>query len=120
LKGNSLMNPELPLNLPAMPGAYHLGGLIKIGSDNNIYLTDGDGNSCANRPRCQKGEFENSVPKSQSSNVSEGFPPAGKGRILRITQNGGVVDGGVIGRADPLDKYFADGILKVVSQHRGI
>jgi glucose/arabinose dehydrogenase len=110
LEGNSLVNPKLLLDLPATPGADHLGGVIKIGPDNNIYLTGGDGDSCANRPRCQQGDFEDSVLKSKSSNVREGNPPAGRGGILRITQNGDAVDGGVVGHTDPLDKYYAYGI----------
>lgn len=110
LEGNYLMNPKLLLDLPATPGADHLGGVIKIGPDNNIYLTGGDGDSCANRPRCQQGYFEDSVLKSQSSNILLGTHPAGRGGILRITQNGDPVDGGIIGHTDPLDKYFAYGI----------
>jgi len=84
LEGNSLVNPKLLLDLPAMPGANHLGGVIKIGPDNSIYLTSGDGDSCANRPRCQQGDFEDSVAKSQSSNVIEGNPPLRRGGILIV------------------------------------
>jgi hypothetical protein len=69
----------------------------------------------ANRPRCQQVDLEDSVLKSQSSSVREGNPSAGRGGILRITQNGAAVDGGVIGHADPLDKYFAYGIPKMAS-----
>ena len=39
---NKLTNPKLLLDLPALPGPRHAGGVISIGPDNNIYLTIGD------------------------------------------------------------------------------
>lgn len=110
LEENSLVNPKLLLDLPAKPGADHMGGVIKIGPDNNLYLTGGDGDSCANRPRCQQGVFEGSVLKSQTSNIRDGAPAAGRGGILRVTQDGDVVDGSILGGTEPLDKYYAYGI----------
>ena len=39
---NELTNPKLLLDLPGTPGPAHNGGVLKIGHDNNIYLTVGD------------------------------------------------------------------------------
>ena len=82
LEENSLVNPKLLLDLPAKPGADHMGGVIKIGPDNNIYLTGGDGDSCAGRRLCQQGNFEGSLLKSQTSNIRDGMPATGRGGIL--------------------------------------
>ena len=38
---------------------------------------------------CTKIDLEGRVLKSQTSNVIDGLPPAGRGGILRVTQNGG-------------------------------
>ncbi len=48
--------------------------------------------------------------KSQTSNVIDGLPPAGRGGILRVTQNGSTVNRGILGSDDPLGKYYAYGI----------
>ena len=51
LKENRLLNPKLILDLHKNPGASHIGGVLAIGPDKNIYLTTGDGESCQdNRP----------------------------------------------------------------------
>ena len=42
LKDNKLLNPKLLLKLPAWPAPSHNGGVIRIGPDNNLYLTVGD------------------------------------------------------------------------------
>ena len=110
LSNNSLVNPKVLLDLPAWPGSDHMGGVIKIGPDENLYLTGGDGDSCANRIHCQEEDFEDSVLKSETSNIPNGEPPTGRGGILRITQNGDAVKDGIIGDYAPLNWYFAYGI----------
>jgi aldose sugar dehydrogenase len=110
LKENSVVNPKLLLDLPAQPGADHLGGVIKIGPDNNVYLTGGDGDSCANRLLCQAGNLEGSVLRTQSSNIRDGLAASGRGGIIRVTQDGNPVDDGIIGDTNPLNKYYAYGI----------
>ncbi len=110
LESNSLVNSKLLLDLPSWPGADHMGGVIKIGPDNNIYVTGGDGDSCANRIQCQKEHFEDSVLRSKTSNILNGDSPVGRGGILRITQDGKSVNEGILGKGHPLDKYFAYGI----------
>ena len=94
LVDNKLVNPNLLLDLPASPGASHNGGSMLIGSDSNIYLPIG----------------EVSYSRGQISNNEEGPPPDGRGGILRITQDGEVVEPTIIGDEDPLNKYYAYGI----------
>ena len=38
LVNNRLENPKLLLDLPAMPGPRHMGGVIAIGPDGNLYV----------------------------------------------------------------------------------
>jgi glucose/arabinose dehydrogenase len=40
--GQSLINPTLILNLPAIPGPYHNGGTLIIGPDRYLYTIVGD------------------------------------------------------------------------------
>jgi Glucose/sorbosone dehydrogenases len=70
LEGNHAVNPHLLLDLPATPGADHIGGVIKIGPDKNLYLVSGDGDSCADISsnykmiyRCKGNNLEGSVLK---------------------------------------------------------
>lgn len=104
---NKLINPRLLLDLPANPGADHIGGVITIGPDKNIYLTTGDGDSC--NKTCSDG-IEDSVTYAQTANVKEGDPPQGRGGVLRITQDGQPVGKGILGDKYPLNLYYAYGI----------
>jgi glucose/arabinose dehydrogenase len=96
----SLVNPVLLLDLPADPGPRHNGGVIKIGSDGNLYITIGD------------------VDKIESETEAQNEPdvPAdGTGGILRITQDGEpVIDPNtgdyILGSDYPLNLYYAYGI----------
>jgi aldose sugar dehydrogenase len=94
LVDNKLVNPKLLLDLPASPGASHNGGPLLIGPDNNIYLPIG----------------EVSYQEGQISNNDDGPPPDGRGGILRITQDGEVVEPTILGDEDPLNRYYAYGI----------
>ena len=87
LVDNKLVNPTLLLDSPASPGAAHNGGAILIGPDNNIYLPIG----------------EVSYMRGQISNNDDGDPPDGRGGILRITQNGEMVEPTILGDEDPLN-----------------
>jgi aldose sugar dehydrogenase len=109
LQDNHLVNPKLLLELPKNSEFDHNGGVIKIGPDNNVYLTSGDGDSCP-IGLCTKNDLEGRILKSQTSNVLDGSPPAGRGGILRVTQNGSTVNRGILGSDDPLGKYYAYGI----------
>lgn len=112
LSENKLMNPELLLDLPAKPGADHIGGAIVIGPDRNIYLMSGDGHSCS-YGSCDNGT-KKTVLNSRSANVRDGQELNGRGGILRVTQDGLTVNdngkSGVMDEDDPINKYFAYGI----------
>ena len=96
---NKLVNPKLLLGLPTTTTGIHNGGKIVIGPDDNIYLTIGD-----------LGIFDLSILPTQVQNFKNGQEPDGSGGILRITQNGQAVDGGILGKEHPLNLYFAYGI----------
>jgi len=111
LKDNRLTNPQLILNLPSNPGSSgssHIGGVMVMGPDKNIYLTTGDGESCYNNG-CKDGT-QNKTIYSQTANVLEGQPPIGRGGIIRVTEDGKSVGSGIIGNAYPSNLYYAYGI----------
>jgi glucose/arabinose dehydrogenase len=41
-KNNILVNPKLLLSIPSFPDPAHIGGIIDIGPDNNLYVTVGN------------------------------------------------------------------------------
>ena len=112
---NTLVNPNLILNLPVGPGADHNGGVIKVGPDDNIYVLSGDGDSCWEDEFCT-GTLENSTVNSESSNIATGHPPDGRGGILRITPYGEPIligenkTTGILADHSPLNKYYAYGV----------
>jgi len=90
LINDKLVNPELLLELPAVPRPIHNGGKLIVGPDNNIYLSIGDKKTF----RPQTDEMIN-----------------GTSGILRITQEGDPVTSNVIlGSEPPLNLYYAYGI----------
>ena len=93
-----LINPVLLLDVTAVPDngrGEHNGGKILIGPDNNIYYVIG----------------EVGGHRTQSQNIVDGPAPNGLGGILRITQDGSVVDdGSIFGKGLPLNVYYAMGI----------
>jgi glucose/arabinose dehydrogenase len=114
--GVELINPKLLLDLPATPGPTHNGGKIAIGPDDNVYLTIGD-----------VGEHDVSDP-STIINAENGPEPDGRAGILRVSQDGEVVESAItivghqkdvqerkvvdsiLGDEYPLDLYYAYGI----------
>jgi aldose sugar dehydrogenase len=92
--GHSLVAPDLLLDLPAVPGPAHNGGVVLKGPDDNIYLTIGDVRS----------------PKSIAQNIQNGTAADGTSGIMRLTQNGNVVKHGILGHSKPINKYYAYGI----------
>jgi aldose sugar dehydrogenase len=99
---DKLVNPKLLLDLPYLPGAAHNGGVITIGPDDNIYLAVGE----LTPTRYAKNDY-----KFLSQNYADGEEPDGRGGILRITQDGQIVDGkGILGDKHPLDMYYGYGI----------
>lgn len=97
-----LINPKLLLDLPGEPGPGHNGGVLKIGPDNNIYLTIGD--------VMRTGYNESHLYETQAQNLPNGMEVDGRAGILRIDQEGKPVEGGILGSKYPLNLYYAYGI----------
>ncbi|HEX6294926.1 MAG TPA: PQQ-dependent sugar dehydrogenase [Nitrososphaeraceae archaeon] len=105
-KNNVLVNPKLLLSIPSFPDPAHIGGIIDIGPDNNLYFTVGN--------------FENTIPdepyKTKTQNFEDGEVVDGRAGILRITQDGKPVNDaaekeeGIIGNEYPLNLYYAYGV----------
>src|SRR5919199_1064572 len=97
-----LTNPTSLLNLPASPPPQragteknHNGGKVLIGPDNNVYLGIGDVGGH----------------RGQSENNPNGIAPDGTGGILRVTQDGQIVDNPPLGSDTiPLSLYYAYGM----------
>lgn len=99
LLDNKLVNPKLILNLPAFPGPDHQGGEILIGPDSNLYVAVGDIDG-----------FRNDSTRTMAQNYKDGTYPDGRAGILRVTQNGGFVENGILGNTYPLNLYYAYGV----------
>jgi glucose/arabinose dehydrogenase len=100
LVDNKLVNPKLLLDLPYLPGPAHNGGVITLGPDNNVYVAIGE----LIPTRYAEGDY-----KFLSQNYEDGEAPDGRGGILRITQDGQMLDG-ILGDEHPLNLYYAYGI----------
>ena len=99
---DKLVNPKLILDLPYLPGPAHNGGVVVIGPDENVYVVVGN---------LYTNIFNKGGESTQAQNIDDGEEPDGRGGILRVTQDGEVVDGeGILGEGHPLDKYYAYGI----------
>jgi len=83
--GQTLVNPTLILDLPAIPGPYHNGGKLIIGPDRYLYTAVGD----------------LAGPKTQAQNNKTGPPIDGTGGILRVTQDGKPVSDPSLGNKYP-------------------
>jgi glucose/arabinose dehydrogenase len=100
-----LINPTLLLDLPAGPDDSHVGGMLDIGPDHNLYLSLGD-----QRPTAYN-KMDSPDSQTKAQNYKDGKEPDGRAGILRITQDGGVVDdAGIFGNEHPLNKYYAIGV----------
>jgi len=98
---DELINPRLLLDLPADPGPAHNGGVITVGPDDNIYLALGE----LLRSDYAKDDFA-----TKAQNYENGKAPDGRGGILRVTQDGEIVQPSILGDEHPLDMYYAYGI----------
>jgi glucose/arabinose dehydrogenase len=99
LENNRLVNPKLLLELPLTPKTIHNGGVVAIGPDNNVYTVVGDLDGITN------------YSSTKAENYRDGPEPDGRAGVLRMTQNGQLVNGtGILGDDHPLDKYYAYGI----------
>ena len=97
---NKLLNPKLLMNLPAYPGPRHNGGAIEIGPDQNIYIPVGD----------VDGSFKIDFEATQTQNFARAKVADGRSGILRLTQDGKIVDEGILSDSMPLRLYYAYGI----------
>jgi aldose sugar dehydrogenase len=102
LVDGKLTNGKLLLDLPAA-ASHDNGGKIKIGPDNNVYLTVGD-----QQDPVPEGEPLTHLTTTQ--NDPKGLFPDGTAGILRLTQDGMPVQNVVGGRNPILDLYYAYGI----------
>jgi aldose sugar dehydrogenase len=96
-----LTHPVLLLNLPASPPPgregtekNHNGGKVLIDPDNNVYVGIGDVGGH----------------RGQAENNPNGIAPDGTGGILRVTQDGQIVDNNPLGNTLPLALYYAYGM----------
>lgn len=90
----SLVNKKLLLNFSALPGATHNGGEMVVGPDNYIYIITGNAENTTTV-----------VSNSEKSNVD------GKAGILALDHDGGAAfPNGILGKKEPLNKYYAYGI----------
>ncbi len=97
---NKLVNPKLLMNLPSYPGPRHNGGALEIGPDQNIYIPIGD----------VDGSFRIDFEATQTQNFDSRKVADGRSGILRLTQDGKVVDEGILSHSMPLRLYYAYGI----------
>jgi aldose sugar dehydrogenase len=102
LVNETLTNPKLLLDLPYLPGPAHNGGVITIGPDNNVYLVVGELISTVYDKTDQI--------RTEAQNYLDGEQADGRGGILRVTQNGEIVQPSILGDRHPLNMYYAYGI----------
>src|SRR5215212_424850 len=100
-KNNVLINPKLLLSIPSFPDPAHIGGILDIGPDENLYVTVGN--------------FQHTIPsevyRTKTQNFEDGKPVDGRAGVLRITQDGKPVGvEGIIGNEYPLNLYYAYGV----------
>jgi len=98
LKNNKLINPKLLFSAPNSNVASHIGGALEIGPDNYLYLIIGDIHGYQNKTT------------TLAQNYKNGLFPDGRAGILRLTQDGKAVGGGLLGKKYPLNLYYAYGI----------
>ena len=94
--GQSLVNPELILELPATPGPNHPGGKIAIGLDHYLYTVIGDLNN-----------------EGQLQNFEDGPEPNDSSVIVKINPNNGSAakDNPFASQSnEKMNKYYAYGI----------
>ena len=99
LINDKLVNPRLLFTAPSANHYSHIGGGLRIGPDNNLYLTVGD----------MHGD-QNMTTRTMAQNYIDGVFPDGRAGVLRFTQNGNPVETGILGEKYPLNLYFAYGI----------
>jgi len=102
-ENSKLIEPMLILTLPALPTPSHLGGVLQMDKNNNLYVTTGD---------MQTTKFNQNQTgfDTRAQNIINGTAPDGRAGILRVTQDGDPVGQGLLGNDYPLSVYYAYGI----------
>jgi aldose sugar dehydrogenase len=98
-ENNKLIYPKEIFSIKSFPDDSHVGGVVKVGPDHNVYVTVGDF-TCTDCP-----PFE-----TLAENFENSIPPDGRASILRMSPDGEPVDNGIIGKEPPLNLYFAYGV----------
>jgi glucose/arabinose dehydrogenase len=98
-ENNKLILPKEIVSVKSFPDDSHVGGVVKVGPDDNVYVTVGDFSCTECAP------FE-----TQAQNFANGVPADGRAAILRVSPDGNPVDNGIIGQEYPLNLYFAYGV----------
>jgi aldose sugar dehydrogenase len=100
-QNDKLVNSVLLLDLPADPDSAHNGGVITVGPDDNIYLAIGE---------LIRSDYAKDDYNTQAQNYENGKEPDGRGGILRVTQDGEIVQPSILGDEHPIDMYYAYGV----------
>jgi aldose sugar dehydrogenase len=98
-ENNKLIYPKEIFSIKSFPDDSHVGGVVKVGPDHNVYVTVGDF-TCTDCP-----PFE-----TLAENFENSIPPDGRAGILRMSPDGEPVDNGILGKEPPLNLYFAYGV----------
>ena len=98
-ENNKLIFPKEIFSVKSFPDDSHVGGIVKVGPDQNVYVTVGDF-TCTDCP-----PFE-----TLAENFEDSIPPDGRAGIMRISPDGDPVDNGILGKEYPVNLYFAYGI----------
>jgi aldose sugar dehydrogenase len=108
LRDDKLVSPKLLLDLPATPWPGQNGGSIRVGPDKNVYLAIGDTSGSCDEPL--NGNSSCQFIETKSLNYPHGVNPDGRAGILRVTQDGDIVESSILGTKYPLNLYYAYGI----------
>ena len=98
-ENNKLIFPKEIVSIKSFPDDSHVGGVVRVGPDDNVYVTVGDFSCTECAP------FE-----TQAQNFANGVPADGRAAILRVSPDGNPVDNGILGKEYPLNLYYAYGV----------
>ena len=97
---NKLIYPKKLFSVESFPDDSHIGGILKVGPDDNVYVTVGDFHGTDFKP----------IYETKAQNFENGVSPDGRAGILRISPDGDPINNGILGQEYPLNLYFAYGI----------
>ena len=97
---NKLIYPKNIFSVESFPDDSHIGGILKVGPDDNVYVTVGDFHGTKFTP----------IYETQAQNFENGVSPDGRSGILRVSPDGDPISNGILGEEYPINLYFAYGI----------